>query len=501
MATKVILVDGQALDAKYGDRANEVWQALDKLIEADGNRGIESQLVRIDDPEGPAGSTAIESGAGWVEVKAVVDAVFEALSPDYLLLLGGPDLFPHCDLDNPTEDDEDQVVPSDLPYACDAAASTAAADFIAPTRVVSRLPDVPGATDPEVLLTILAFARGWESRERGDYDAYLGITAEVWEGSTRLSLTQLYGNATEMQISPPDGPGWSASLLGRLSHFANLHGAPRSTQYYGQHGSHYPVAHDAAVVEGSLAEGTVGAAEACYGAELFDPEGGQLAMPFAYLDSGAYGFFGSTTIAWGPSDSNDWADVFCLLFQASVLRGASIGRAGLEARQEYVAQSAPLDPIDLKTLAQFLILGDPSVQPVSISTHAAAPAGKSAVSPGLPERRERLRAKGDALSKVASWVQPLEGEPDERVISALREIAAVQGAGEAKVSSFALSGGAEVRGVHAYAGEAEPPQAPATMHLLMQEVEIKDAPMRQRVAVLAVAEDGEIVSVKRATMR
>jgi hypothetical protein len=498
MATKVIVTNGQALEAKYGERADEVWQAVKKLIGADAERGIETRLEKLGDGWG-----SIDVGDRWPAFKEAVDMVFRELRPDYLMLLGGPDVIPHCELDNPAGDD-DPIVPSDIPYACEAGVSTDPAEYIAPTRVVSRLPDVPGATDPEALLRILQTATEWRRRGHAYYLLYLGITAEVWTGSTQLTLTQLFGDAKAMQVSPPNGPEWEPGLLRRYSHFANLHGAARSTQYYGQEGSEFPIAHDAALVEGNLEEGTIASVEACYGAELFEPEG-QLPMPFAYLVSGAYGFFGSSTISYGPSDSTDFADVICRLFHAAVLNGASIGRAGLEARQEYVSQQAPLDPIDLKTLAQFLILGDPSVQPVyaisdwseDVSDEVAAAVAKVQVT-GVSERRQLLRRRGDALGQVASWAQPLEGEPDAKLVEVLREVAGLPD-GDAKVSSFTLAGGPEAK-TTMRAGSAGPKE-PATMHLLMQSVEQTGAPAPQHVAVVAVEAGGQLVSAKTALSR
>jgi hypothetical protein len=503
MATKAILVNGGALEAKYGADAGRVWAALEDLIAADAGREVESQLVKLDEEAPPVGGAAIADPADWRQAKAAVDAVDAALSPDYLMLLGGPDLLPHCELDNPASggEDPDPSVPSDLPYACDAPASAAVSDFLAPTRVISRLPDVPGASEPGLLLEAIGFATNWQSHERQEYEPYLGVSAEVWEGSTRSTLTQLYGSDTETQVSPSDGPAWEAALMGRRSHLFNLHGAPASPEYWGQHGSSYPVAHEAARVDGNVAEGTVAAAEACYGAELYEPSDGQVGMPLAYLRSGAYGFFGSTTIAYGPSVGNDWADVICRLFQASILKGASIGRAGLEARQEYIAQSSPLDPIDLKTIGQYLVLGDPSVQPVKTPPLPLAEAGGAAH--GLPARRERLRARGSALGKTTAWAEPIDDRPEERVVGALRELAGVPDGGEPCVASYEVRGGSEPGGfrglLHAFGAGARPEAA--TIHLLMQSVEPEGAPMAQRIAVVAVEEGGQLVSVKTATTR
>jgi hypothetical protein len=46
-----------------------------------------------------------------------------------------------------------------------------------------------------------------------------------------------------------------------------------------------------------------------------------------------------------------------------VLRGASLSRAFLGARLAYVRQQSVADPYDEKTLAQFVLLGDPGEAP------------------------------------------------------------------------------------------------------------------------------------------
>ncbi len=57
-------------------------------------------------------------------IKAAIDAIFATWQPAYLVLLGGPELLATVNLTNPLwtgdpNDDPDQFVPSDLPYACD----------------------------------------------------------------------------------------------------------------------------------------------------------------------------------------------------------------------------------------------------------------------------------------------------------------------------------------------------------------------------------------------
>src|SRR4051812_22695175 len=252
MPTKLVLTNGAALDAKDGGRAGEVWHALDRLIAADAARGLQTTLVRLD-------QHGVDDPADARQAKAAIDLQLMA-PPDYALLLGGPDVIPHVVLTNPTDDD-DPSVPSDLPYACDAPMGTDARDFLAPTRVLTRLPDIPGATDPGVLVSALDTAAGWAQRDAANYAPALAVSAEVWEASTALTLAQLFGANADVKTSPNLGPGWSAAELGCLTHFVNCHGAPSTPTYFGQRGQSYPPAHEAHLVEGQLGEGTVLAAE------------------------------------------------------------------------------------------------------------------------------------------------------------------------------------------------------------------------------------------------
>jgi hypothetical protein len=154
-------------------------------------------------------------------------------------------------------------------------------------------------------------------------------------------------------------------------HFINCHGATADPRFFGQRNSqseNYPVAHTARHLDGLVSEGTVVAAECCFGAELYDPCRFHHQTPricYAYLVGGAYGFLGSSTISYRPSRGNARADLICRYFFERLLLGAPLGRALLEARQQFVLDTPLLHPSDLKTLAQFSLLGDPSIHPVA----------------------------------------------------------------------------------------------------------------------------------------
>ncbi|HXJ61154.1 MAG TPA: hypothetical protein VNU68_31295 [Verrucomicrobiae bacterium] len=441
---KIIVSNRSALRAKYGTSFAGVLQpAIKALITADAARGLHTVVAYLDDSKAmkALGAAAVTSPANTKENKAAVDGIFRRYQPDYLLLLGSVDVIPHQNLTNPAftandpNGDPDRDVPSDLPYACPGAFSRNIRDFLNPTRVVGRLPDVTRGTDARVLARALATASGFTSRPPNTYRQYLGVTAAVWTRSTKLSLTGAFGGATSLHVVPPSTYRWTAKQLAKPSHFFNCHGDTAAAQYFGQPASgaaSYPPALDARFIAGKIRSGTVVAAECCYGAELYDPAlaNGQHGIPNQYFMDGAYGFFGSTTIAYGPSTTNDWADVLCRDFFLGLLGGASLGRAVLQARQNYLAARAHLSSIDLKTLAQFYLLGDPAVQPVAVQALSpqvlvkkgaklVASSQETASAIARAERRAMLTQNGLALA-ASVGIPGKSVEPPPQIKNLLR---------------------------------------------------------------------------------
>ncbi len=412
MNDKVIVTNLSALKKKYGRGFSAVKKAIDKLIAADKQRGINTRLVALDNAAAmkKLKAPAVKKVADPKQNKRAIDGVYKALAPEYLMILGSTDIVPHQDMKNPVFDgdnDPDEFAYGDLPYACEAAYSQNAADFIGPTRVVGRLPDITGAKDPGYLAGLLETAASAKSLPRSDYTGFLGVSAKVWEKSTRLSLEKLFGSGRDVRLSPKEGPNWKAEMLARRTHFVNCHGVPADPNFYGQSGSNYPTAHSAELLGDKISEGTVAAVECCYGAELYDPsllDTNQSGICNTYLDNKAYGYLGSTTIAYGPAEGNGAADLICRFFLRRVLSGASLGRAALEARLEFATHAPELDPVDLKTLAQFNLLGDPSIHPVAAETpHRAIAQTRSgkAISPmelssavDRASRRQQLASRG-----------------------------------------------------------------------------------------------------------
>ena len=291
MPTKIIVTHEGAMRKKYGRRWPTIKAAVKKLITADKRRGITSTLVPLDSAR--FGRMRARTGAAATFKDAIDHAYGLYRKPDYIAILGGPDIVPHQDLINPlTGDDrkDDPVVPSDLPYACDTPTSDDVSTFLGPSRVVGRIPDLPNDRNPALLLALLARATRWEPASTAGSD-YFGLSTYMWRRSTSRSLKALFGRKASPRLSPHDGPQWTAAELLPPWHFINCHGAPIDTRFYGQKKRSYPIAHDASLLPRKIARGTVVTAECCYGGQLFDPAmatGPGIAV--TYLREGAIGF-------------------------------------------------------------------------------------------------------------------------------------------------------------------------------------------------------------------
>ncbi len=369
-AKKIVVTAKSTLTLKYGKKFSSIKKLFEKLKSADKKRGIDTRIVYIDDV-----ISAKQAGIKVVKVvnaracKIAVDDLYKKHIPDYILIAGSQDVFPFQQIINPADEDGDILVPSDLPYACDAPYSKNIQSFTGPTRVVGRIPDVPGKSDVQYFTNAINSAIKAQPRKESSYMNYFAVSAYVWRKSTQLSLQNMVGNYKSLLISPGSKNKYTATQLKKMMHFYNCHGAQNDMAFYGQKANSYPVAIDSTQLKGKISDGTIVAAECCFGGELVNPDllpqPGALSMANMYLNNNAIAFVGSSTIAYGPADSQGLADLITQYFIKNIIEGASAGRALLQARQQFLSESGPhLDPYELKTVAQFYLLGDPSLLPV-----------------------------------------------------------------------------------------------------------------------------------------
>jgi hypothetical protein len=432
MTDKIIVTNCAALQKKYGAQSlKSILDSVKDLIAADKLRGLATRIVDISDAAEMKKykGKAVTGPRNERQAKEAVDAVYKATRPDYIVILDGPDVVPHITLVNLVPKDEDKVVPSDLPYACEAPFSRNPAKFAAVTRVVGRIAGLTGAKAPDFLIKQIDAAARYKSLRRADYLPHFAISAQVWQQSTALSIQNIFG-VGKIEICPPTRSPAVWNLLSPLTHFINCHGADHDWRFYGQQRKSYPVSMANADVAKGAKRNAMVAAECCYGAQLYDPADadGQWPISNTYLSAGAVAFLGSTTIAYGPSKGNGSADLLTQYFLIDALAGASFGRAFLQARQRFVLGEKMEDPVNVKTLAQFILLADPSLQPCR-----AEGARAEAIAQGVDEagaraiRRVFLKAAGQGAADSSGFPGKKASRAPKKVHNLVTKIARDRG--------------------------------------------------------------------------
>jgi hypothetical protein len=399
-----------ALEQKYDAAAlKQVDEAVKRWMAADAARGIRTVHVAVDDAAAmeALGVSAVTGKATAGKVKRAVDALWQRLTPDYLVLFGSHEVVPQFIVDNPSHDsngDDDETVPTDNPYASSRPFHRAKRDsYLVPDRVVGRIPDLPGSGDPAWLVNYLTTATETTGRAASAYREAYAVCCDEWKGAGAACVRYLGEPASPLLISPPEDDASATSHLAAPLHMIKCHGGALDPQFYGQKGDAYPVALCSETLKSGLKPGTLVAAMCCYGAQVYSPDDpaaivrGEWPIASTYLRGGAPGFAGATMIAWVGVDQMMCADWIAAGYLKGVMGGASIGRAFLESKQDYlrwISQQGQVPGLaDEKTLIEFVLLGDPSVQPVAAAPAVAA-AG-AAVALVHQERRQRrvLRAE------------------------------------------------------------------------------------------------------------
>jgi hypothetical protein len=429
MATsiKLSVTVRSALERKYPaaalkkiDRALAAWQRAEKA------RGIVTVHVALDRAADLAahGVAPLDGRVTAARAKRAIDALAAKLAPDYIVLIGGHDVVPHFELPNPIfepgpDGDPDRTVPSDNPYAC--TRPFRAGDpksYLVPDRVVGRLPDLPAADgqgDPATLLAALRTATRWQPHPAAHFGTAYATCTATWSPAGRALMKYLEQPTADLMVSPPvtDTSALARRRLGRPIHVIKCHGADLDAHFYGEavRGTpKFPEVLASPTLAGRVAPGALAAAVCCYGASVYAPDApdaiprGVLPVPVAYLHAGALAFMGSTKIAYVGPRTMLCADWIVGSYIKRALAGASLGRALLESKQEYMrwlqGQGQPPDAADEKTMIEFVLLGDPAIHPVASTVPLPARIGPAGATRRATLRAERRVARAAVAAEV-----------------------------------------------------------------------------------------------------
>tara|TARA_R110000868_G_scaffold11516_3_gene56304 strand:- start:2306 stop:3826 length:1521 start_codon:yes stop_codon:yes gene_type:complete len=398
MSVKNIVTNVAALKAKYGTNYPIIQAALTPLIAHDRANNIVTTVYDVSDPVQMAWVKApvVKNPADAMQFKQCFDEIIANTNPHASMILGGPDIVPHVPVVNPAADD-DSIVPSDLPYACAGRYSTSAFNFTAPSRILTRLPDIAGGTDANYLATLLRTPVSYRQVKASSYtDTYFSPGVADWQAELQGTLAVVFGNYSDLYLSPPNGPNWTSAQYQQQFHYINCHGSSNDPSFYGQSGASYPKAMDSPLVNGRLTNGMGSIAACCYSAQLYNPYAGgartpPLPMSNTYLQSNAIFYMGSSVICYGgspPYNQPKNANLAASAYAARIFAGDTIGQAMLSTWQTISASyTATGSLLALKTLVEFMAFGDVTTAPIDVTL------------PGR-EKLEFDRTRNDALRRA-----------------------------------------------------------------------------------------------------
>jgi hypothetical protein len=426
---KLIITHKTALQKKYATQFPKIVSLLKKIVAADKNKGLQSKYVFLDDAKMMKSFKArvVTKAANENQHKNALDDLYHFFRPDYILIFGAPDIVPFQSLINDNyiatmsnrssdDDDDEKMVDSDLPYACEAVynKNKRVQNYISPSRVVGRLPDITGKPDLAYFSKVVDFAIDWKPLSAFPKNIF-SLSTATWNKITDRIVLEAFGEKHTSYVSPTRKEGdWKKAELFSPIHLINCHGGNTDARFWGENaktGEMEPASINSQDINKKIREGTVVVAECCFGGQLYEPRP-NLDLPMSicnsYLANGAIGYVGSSCSAFGAINGEKFlynADLIAKYFLRHLLNGASLGRAFLETRQEYFSKFNQPDPIDYKTLAQFNLMGDPSLH-FCIAKEAAPKSKKKTATtyfnPHRKGRRAELEIKASELNNTVS---------------------------------------------------------------------------------------------------
>ncbi len=374
MRTKIIVTNESAMQRKYTDKWSSIVLLLNCLIEHDLKRGIATQVIYLDHPLEMNGRQVTDC-KNEKQNKDAVDFICQDKNPAYLILLGAWDIIPFQNLIDPMK--ISGVMPSDLPYACNAPYSKNSNNFTDAERIVSRLPDVVGSKEKgfDVLVRTLNAILHSTRKPKTHFALPWAVCTSKRKFSMEKSLRDMYGisNVSSLcHVAPPEGPSWKLGYYDKSVHFNILHGGKNRNTLYGESPEErpvYPVAVNSSDIDGNLSTETIVLTMSCFGSQLYAPKRGQT-LPFAnmYFYSNASAMVGCLEQTYSIPDECGGGRTLGdrLLSEFFInLNNRSVGEAFLLARQTMKNNSFLTRPHNLRMFATFTLYGDASLIPMA----------------------------------------------------------------------------------------------------------------------------------------
>jgi hypothetical protein len=278
-----------------------------------------------------------------------------------VMLVGGPEIVPHCLTHNLNQNDGDLAIPTDNHFGCK---SDDPSTFMIPDIPIGRLSGEM-ASGVKTLIAHMETMAGFH-RSAANRSGAAAVGCLRWSDATRAVTNMFAGGVPECSPSFLL-TSHSSSVLSAKYIYINLHGFKDDSAWNGQGTDGLVACVDPSGLQLVDLRGSVLFAANCYGANLTQ-KSVDTSCAITAIAGGVKSFVGSTCFSYGAgshsANSVLYSDRFAQLFFAEHIGGSSAGESLRRARLRYVAEtitSVGLPARENKTAFQFILLGDPTL--------------------------------------------------------------------------------------------------------------------------------------------
>jgi|GEM_PF-2042531 len=335
----------------------------------------------------------------------------------YICLIGNWDEVPPYVVPAPEGcKDDDEFCRTDALYGC--------GNEYDVDDIFSAIPDFPVGRIPSANIDIICsvLLNGTESVDAESLFLF-GVSAEEWNEATETIISNFMKGSLEPHlIEEPEkievipsasvlsSPDWSEEHMRdkmdcgiSKSHgiiLFNVHGSADEPYWVGQRGGDYPTIFEPGTVS-SFNSSTI-VCEACYGGALGYEEP---SIVEHFFEHGGHTFIGSSTIAYGSSNSYiGAADLLALHFLNGLSQGMTTGEALNFAKLEVISEDPLYNFIGQKTVLSFNLFGAPWH---SRRKTRAVFRPRENITPSAESLLDQIRNRRTSL--VSSFNNPLDG--------------------------------------------------------------------------------------------
>jgi len=362
------------------------------------------------------------------DILCTLGEIYNVAVPNYLMIVGDSSVIPSSKWRNPVfdptgEGDSDMYVTSDLAYLTfDTESPWDGMEYYFDNITqVGRIPTSAknNFKEAEIYFQNTRFAMLYDAPKA------FACSAQEWERTSKVEFASVKPymiTSPDYTSSPAYAKKFNLKLLGPVNPdynllCFNLHGSDEDNCWYGQNGPFFPEGFNAELLPNG-AKSYAMITEACYGAKPNITTDDDKSILLTALSNRCIAFVGSTKIAYGYGDGQlCGADIIADTYLKSVAKGKTFGESFLDALSVLNAQD--MDEIDIKTLAEFALYGDPSNALVNKSATKAfgkkPPITKAKTSKNASKRISLLSCDGISSASAKGAPSLLSFSNEQRI--------------------------------------------------------------------------------------